>query len=71
MNGYNAKDFLMIRRLFQLSLKILPEFLVKFSCSTKSLAFLILLLSQTWSRREAGLARVEFRGSYLKQDYEV
>lgn len=40
-------NFLMIRRLFQLSLKVLPEGLVKLSCS-KSVCFLILLLGQTW-----------------------
>lgn len=48
--GYNAVDFLMIRRLFQTLLKIFPECLVKLSYSGKWADFLILLLR----RPEAG-----------------
>lgn len=48
--GLQCKGFFMIRRLFQLSLKIFPEFLVKLSCFSKSAALLILLLGQIWGR---------------------
>jgi hypothetical protein len=45
VKGYNAMNFLMIRKLFQLSLKVLPESVVKLSYASKSVYFLILLLS--------------------------
>ena len=41
-----ARDFLKIRGLFQLSLKIVPAYLVRLSCSNESVDFQILLLGR-------------------------
>ena len=41
-----ASDFLKIRGLFQLSLKIFPAYLVRLSCSNESVDFQILLLGR-------------------------
>lgn len=56
-----ARDFLKIRRLFQLSLKIFPECLVRLSCSGESVDALILLWGGSGAGGRAGLASTGFR----------